>query len=314
MAAAFDYYQTNSLLAVAGSQAAIQALPQLRAPCRVGVPLEGYAEHQYNWQHAGHRVEQLTATSIDSQLAQLDVLVLINPNNPTGQHFSVDQLLDWHQRLAQRGGWLVVDEAFIDCQPQQSLLTHSPRPGLIVLRSVGKFFGLAGIRAGFVAAEPALLTRLQQWLGPWTLGGPTRQVCQQALSDQDWQQRTRQRLTVDQQRLQQLLASTSGKSIMGTELFQTLTIAQASEIYLAFARQGILLRLFEPQSRQPLLQQTKSPFQQQLQQQYQQHPTRSMLRFGLPGTEAGWRRLQAALEILGANNPLSPAHTAMATP
>ncbi|MBS7676289.1 aminotransferase class I/II-fold pyridoxal phosphate-dependent enzyme, partial [Vibrio cholerae] len=86
----------------------------------------------------------------DFFLDSLDVLVVVNPNNPTGLSLSPQRLLDWHSRLAQRGGWLVVDEAFIDVTPDLSLASHADQVGLIVLRSFGKFFGLAGVRLGFV--------------------------------------------------------------------------------------------------------------------------------------------------------------------
>jgi cobalamin biosynthetic protein CobC len=69
-------------------------------------------------------------------------------------------LLRWHKRLQKRGGWLVIDEAFMDATPAFSLACDSGRPGLIVLRSLGKFFGLAGVRAGCVLAEKNLTDRL----------------------------------------------------------------------------------------------------------------------------------------------------------
>ena len=73
-------------------------------------------------------------------------MVLVQPNNPTGALFARSRLLDWHARLARRGGWLVVDEAFIDPTPDASLAPMAGADGLVVLRSLGKFFGLAGAR------------------------------------------------------------------------------------------------------------------------------------------------------------------------
>ena len=156
-AAAAAYYGAESLLPVAGSQAAIQALPRLRALGRIGVLSPSYAEHAHAWRRAGHQVELLSADRLDTAIAQLDTLVLAHPNNPTGVRFPVDALLDWRARLAARGGWLVVDEAFMDATPEDSLAGQTGLPGLIVLRSLGKFFGLAGARVGFALAEPALL-------------------------------------------------------------------------------------------------------------------------------------------------------------
>ena len=151
-AIARDYYDAPALLPVAGSQAAIQALPQLRAPSRVGVLTPGYAEHAQAWRRAGHDVVGGGADELLARADRFEVVVLIHPNNPGAERFAVERLLALHASLAARGGWLVVDEAFIDATPDHSLCRYSPRDGLVVLRSVGKFFGLAGARAGFVAA------------------------------------------------------------------------------------------------------------------------------------------------------------------
>ncbi|RDE24748.1 threonine-phosphate decarboxylase [Motiliproteus coralliicola] len=272
--AAATYYGCDSLLPVAGSQAAIQSLPYLRPHCRVGFPLIGYEEHRYNWQQAGHQLTPLATDQISQLIDRLDVLVLINPNNPTGERFSTQQLLKWHATLARRGGWLIVDEAFIDPQPENSLLDHCPQPGLIVLRSVGKFFGLAGIRAGFVFADQSLLKPLAEKLGPWPLSGPTREACRQAFLDESWQQKTRQHLSQQSQRLQRLLGQYfDARNLRGTELFQTLSSPHATVLFQHFATRGILLRLFE---------------------------TEQLVRFGLPNHPGDWQRLDLALAELPA--------------
>jgi cobalamin biosynthetic protein CobC len=176
-AQAAQRYHAQSVLPVAGAQAAIQQLPQLRhAGSRVGLLTPCYAEHSQAWQRAGHQVLELQDDAVENALKGLDVLLLVNPNNPTCRVFAPQQLLDWHARLAARGGWLVVDEAFIDATPELSLAAHSHLPGLIVLRSFGKFYGLAGLRLGFVLAEPSLLNELHEGLGPWAVSGPARWV------------------------------------------------------------------------------------------------------------------------------------------
>ena len=172
--AARGFYGTSQLLAVAGSQAAIQALPGLRAPCRVALLAVSYAEHAYAWQQHGHQVCRMTEAEILQTDAQ--VVVIVNPNNPTAHRFSVAELLELHERLAKSGGWLVVDEAFMDATPEHSLAQFCPRQGLIVLRSPGKFFGLAGARVGFVLAENTVLDELAERLGPWPIAAPSRYV------------------------------------------------------------------------------------------------------------------------------------------
>ena len=262
------YYGTAHLLPVAGSQAAIQALPLLREPGPVGVLHPGYAEHAHAWQRAGHQVEALPVEALDAALDRLDALVLIHPNNPTGQRFDLATLLDWRARLAVRGGWLVVDEAFIDATPQDSLAGWIGLPGLIVLRSLGKFFGLAGARVGFALAEPALLERLQEALGPWTVSGPARWVAAQALQDRPWQEEMRIALHRSGKRLADLLKRQGLLVAGGTGLFQWVPLPEAAFWQEALARRGILVRCF-----------TDPPG----------------LRFGLPGVESEWRRLELAL-------------------
>jgi cobalamin biosynthetic protein CobC len=268
-AAARDYYGSEALLPVAGSQAAIQALPHLRQPCRVGLLANSYAEHRHAWSRAGHTLAPLAGLKeIEQRLPLLDVLILVRPNNPTGECYSLQHLLTWYAELASHGGWLVVDEAFIDLTPEQSLIPYS-RPGLIVLRSLGKFFGLAGARVGFVSAQTELLTRLAEQLGPWQISGPARWVAARALEDKGWQIETRRRLQTLTKRLQVLLCHYGLNPNGGCGLFQWVVTPKAETLQDALARQAILTRLFtQPQS----------------------------LRFGLPGEELDWRRLETALE------------------
>ncbi|GLO14003.1 threonine-phosphate decarboxylase [Pseudomonas putida] len=243
--AARTYYGASQLLPVAGSQAAIQALPLLRAAGRVGVLTPCYAEHPYAWQRAGHQLVELHEAQVDAVLDSLDVLVLVNPNNPTGRRVSREKLLGWHARLAERGGWLLVDEAFMDNTPADSVVDCTGREGLIVLRSFGKFFGLAGVRLGFVAAERSLLQRLAELLGPWTVNGPTRVLAQASLADEAAQRVQTERCAAASQRLARLLASTGLAPSGGCDLFQYVSSERAAALHEFLARRGILVRLFE---------------------------------------------------------------------
>ena len=264
--AARAYYGCTSLLPVPGTQAAIQILPRLRPPGRVAVLAPMYAEHAHAWRRAGHAVTELPAAAL-TKATDFDVLVLANPNNPTGERFAPATLLALHERLSP-SGWLVVDEAFVDAAPQDSLAGHDARAGLIVLRSLGKFFGLAGTRVGFVLAANDRLTAIADALGPWPLAGPARHVAKAALIDHGWQQRMRIALPARSARLQALLASHRLLSSGGCALFQWVCTPGAAALHRALAQRGILTRLFA----QP-----------------------ASLRFGLPGDEPDWRRLDKAL-------------------
>ncbi len=283
--AARTYYGTDSLLAVAGSQAAIQALPRLRPRGSVGVIAPGYNEHARAWQRAGHTVMPVSVDALDSAAADVDVLAVIHPNNPTGARFTTEILLHWHAQLAVRGGWLVVDEAFIDATPEQSLAPHCPRPGLIVLRSLGKFFGLAGARVGFVCAESGLLEALQALLGPWTVAAPSRQVATQALGDRDWQEAACRHLIRSGERLAALLTQYGLAPCGGCALFQWVRTPQAAALHEQLARRGILTRLFDDAQGRASVAGGRMP----------RATAPASLRFGLPGGDSDWARLTVAL-------------------
>jgi cobalamin biosynthetic protein CobC len=199
------------------------------------------------------------------------VLVVCNPNNPTGEHVPPAVLLEWHARLSARGGWLVVDEAFADSTPEASVARYTDRDGLVVLRSLGKFFGLAGARVGFVLATQSLLNDLTGWLGPWAIAGPSRFVARAALGDRTWQGTTRQRLRQDSQRLTALLTHHGLTPDGGCDLFQWARTPRALRMHDALARQGVLTRYFEAVP---------------------------SLRFGLPATAEDWLRLKAVLDSI----------------
>jgi len=264
--AAQAYYGAQQMLAVAGTQAAIQALPRLRLPSRVVVAAPSYAEHAYHWAQHGHTLRQVPYDALDAAVAECEVMVVVNPNNPTGATVPRELLLDWAARLSARGGWLIVDEAFGDTGAQASAAgtgAGSAMPeGLIVLRSVGKFFGLA--------ARPALLDALASLLGPWTVSGPAQQVALAALQDSAWQERMREQLRSSGLRLQNLLAAHGIRS-SGSALFQWWPEARAEDFHEHMARHGIWVRLFTKAARG--------------------------IRLGLPPDEAGWRRLELALTL-----------------
>lgn len=264
--AATCYYGTAELLPTAGTQPALQALPGLIAGERVTLLHPSYAEHRHAWRERQGRTcdpEQLA-----DHIPHSDVVVLVNPNNPTGTRFDTATLRDWHRQLSARGGTLIVDEAFIDTTPEHSLAAQAGTPGLVILRSLGKFFGLGGARVGFVLADAALRSRLADALGPWTLSGPARHVARTALLDSVWQAATRTRLLTDGTRLAALLHERGFCDPTGPALFRWLRTPRAPEIQDSLARHGILVRRFD-------------------------NP--ASLRFGLPATEHDWQRLGDAL-------------------
>ena len=278
LSAAAGYYHCSSLLPVSGSQWAIQTLPRLRQGCRVAVAGPTYAEHAHCWQRHGHEVQAVQTVSREQLLTaskSVDVLVLANPNNPTGTLHEKDFLLALYENLREHQGWLLVDEAFMDFEDAQSLLPlveSLQAEGLLVLRSPGKIFGLAGARLGFVFAWPELLHLLSEEQGPWALPAPCLEVFRPAFLDRSWQRHTFAELESLSGRLRALLSSYGLQDSAGTTLFCYVETSLAPVIYREMAAQGVLLRLFE----------SGSP----------------ALRIGLPGCEPDWQRLNSALASL----------------
>jgi len=267
-AAAAAYYGNDRLLVLPGSQAGIQTIPSLFRQLTVACVSPLYEEHPQAWQRARHTLRRLP--SLPRALAASTPNVLLcNPNNPTATTLSRAELLDAADRLQRRGGWLIVDEAFADPESENSIVAlagSDEAPNLIVLRSLGKFFGLAGARVGFVFCAADKLERLREMLGPWPVAHPSRAVARQALEDFDWQEATRKRLAASSQGLAEFLSPLG--DVARTALFCTLKTQRSCELAEHFARRAILVRHFE------------------------QH---GLVRFGLPGSEVAWQRLARAI-------------------
>jgi len=251
--AAADYYGCGEagILAVPGSQFALQFTPTLLPRGRVAMPLRGYAEHRAAWRDAGHAIVDYgdgaaLAALVDA--GAVDHAVVINPNNPTAQRLRKHTLENLHRRLQDNGGWLVVDEAFVDAYPEDSLAGQCPSPGLAVYRSVGKFFGLAGIRLGFLLASPALCSQLASRMPPWPLSHPARWIGERALADREWQREQRRRLDETSTQWPQALQSRlPALAFAATALFATGSGAAryCAALYEALARRAVLVRKFD---------------------------------------------------------------------
>ena len=280
-AAARTYGVANSdIIVVAdGSQTLLQWLPRLLPSARTAIVTPTYGEYATCWQAAGHDIVFVPdlAAATDAQ-----TIVLANPNNPDGRRVEPDALLSLADRCAAHGGWLIVDEAFADATPEISVAPQAGRGGLVVLRSFGKFFGLAGLRLGFALAPPDFAQRLRSALGPWPVSGPALAIGTRALADHAWCGWTRDRLRRDSARLAILLRKSGLQVVDATAQFCLAAHDQAPALFDHLGRHGILVRAFTAQ------------------------PT--WLRFGLP-TPEGFARLDAALSGWSASsaNSLSPA-------
>jgi cobalamin biosynthetic protein CobC len=254
------------VVAAPGTQVLLSLAAALAPPERAVVLGPTYAEHGRVAAASGFRVEEVGDVA---GLRDADLAVVVNPNNPDGRIVARDALLALAGELSARS-LLVVDEAFMEVGPRDTSLAGNVGAGnIIVLRSFGKFYGLAGLRLGFALAEPAIAERLAAWLGPWPVSAAAISIGAAALADHPWMDMTRARLAEAASRLDRLLCGAGLAIIGGTPLFRLVHTAQASDAFHHLGRAGILVRRFSQRG--------------------------AWLRFGLPAGEADWLRLEAAL-------------------
>jgi cobalamin biosynthetic protein CobC len=250
--------------AAPGTQMLIDLIPRLWPARGVAVLGPTYAEHAHAWAKQGARVS--TVGAFDA-LDGAEVAVVVNPNNPDGQRTPPARLLGLADRMAARGGLLLVDEAFADLEGA-GIAAALPHPGLIVLRSFGKTYGLAGLRLGFALAGPERAAAIRAALGPWAVSGPALAIGARALADGDWLAATAARLAAECRDLDALLAAAGPRVVGGTKLFR-LAEGDAPAMFGRLGEAGIFVRRFA------------------------EHPR--WLRFGLPGTPEAWARLRRVL-------------------
>jgi cobalamin biosynthesis protein CobC len=251
-----------TIVAAPGTQVLIQLLPRLMPTSRVAIVGPTYAEHQLCWRRAGHDVAVVPDIA---EAAGADIVVVVNPDNPTGRLVAPQALRAVETAL------LVVDEAFIDLLPTEASLAGELPANTVVLRSFGKTYGLAGVRLGFAVAPARFARRLRDELGPWAVSGPTLEIGRLALADDAWLQVAATRLTKDQARLDALLIEAGFTILGGTTLFRLGEHGDARRMIDLLGQQGIHVRAFEHQP--------------------------AWLRFGLPANEEEFRRLATALYL-----------------
>ncbi|MCQ8278755.1 threonine-phosphate decarboxylase CobD [Acetobacteraceae bacterium KSS8] len=255
-----------------GSQMLISLLPLL-LPCRRSLVLDpGYAGHEAAWRRSGASVHRAgTAEALSDMAAENTVLALCNPNNPDGRRLDPAALRALVERCERLGAWLVIDEAYADLEPDvpraAELLARFER--LVILRSFGKSYGLAGMRFGVLLGRPGIVRAMADLMGPWPVSGPALAIATRALADQDWRRNAAGRAAHASSRLDRLLHEAGWTAVGGTALFRLAASPDAADRWRGLAAQGLLARRFEDRA--------------------------DRLRFGLPPDEPAWRRLSDAL-------------------
>lgn len=267
-ARAYGAAAVDHVVAAPGTQILLPLVASLVAPGPAMVLSPTYAEHARTAALAEHRVEAVTRFE---QLFEAKLAIVVNPNNPDGRIVERAQLLELAAHLAKKDGLLVVDEAFMDVGPRgESVAGDVGQGGVVVLRSFGKFFGLAGLRLGFAIASSPVAERLAAWFGPWAVSGSALEIGLRALNDLEWQDAVRETLQEEAERLDHVLSRHGLQVFGGTDLFRYLIDSRAPDLFDTLGKKGIVLRSF---SEMP-----------------------DALRVGLPGGEAEFDRLDVALQ------------------
>ena len=242
MAAAFGA-PSDSLILSPGSELLIRLLPTIISPRRVAIQSPTYGDHSRVWRSAG--CEVVEAEDPLAEAGRADAVIVCNPNNPDGRTFTPDELEQTRRQLAAHNGWLIVDEAYADLDPAHSLAPDGGRDNLIVLRSFGKFFGLAGIRLGALIGPGHVLSLMSERLGVWPVSGPALAIGRQAYDDHAWQAETRDRLKAARIRLDALLAGAGLNIAGGCDLFRLVRTPDATTLWQTLAERGLYVRRFD---------------------------------------------------------------------
>ncbi len=251
--AARDFWQVPdgaAILPAPGASALIAAIPTLANAASVEITKPTYNEHAGAFENHGWQVTDSGPTS---------ARVLVHPNNPDGRIWTAE---DANAPLT------VIDESFCDICPEHTLIDLANRPGTVILKSFGKFWGLAGLRLGFAIGDPALIARLRMLQGPWAVSGPALRIGAQALRDHTWAEETRIRLATDRARLDDVMTARGADLVGGTDLFRLYEVDDAAAWQEKLARHQIWSRIF--------------PY------------SGTYLRLGLPPA-TGWARFEAAV-------------------
>ena len=238
------------------------AIPRLSPPGEAAILGPTYNEHAASFTAAGWSVAEVSGLE---ELAGADLAVVVNPNNPDGRRFTPEDLV----ALRTQVGRLVVDESFVDPEPTLSLAPRLPVDGLLVLRSFGKFYGLAGLRLGFVLGSAEDIAALSALAGPWPVSGAAIEIGTAALRDGGWREESRVRLRDDCQRLDHLAEGAGWRLVGGAALFRTYETPDAGEAQAQLAHGRVWSRIF--------------PY------------SKTWLRLGLPGDDVEFKQLARAL-------------------
>lgn len=256
------------LIATPGTEIALRLLPFVAPAGAVAIVGPTYESHRDAWATTKRHVVEIS--EIGDIPDNAAIVVLANPNNPDGRILAPTNLDDLAARLASRAGVLVVDEAFADLDPKVSIMPSLDAVPAVVLRSFGKFFGLAGLRLGFVGGSATIVDQLRTLLGDWPVSNAALTIGRAALADRHWQIATRLEIAGKAEHMQAIMHRHGLPIVGGTDLFTLVEHPTAFLIHTHLAKVGIWTRSFSDRL--------------------------DRIRFGLPANETSFVRLDEGLQ------------------
>ena len=244
--------KSSVVLGASGVSSLIAIIPFLNPLSTVSIQQPTYSEYKLSFERVGYKVLKTGG----------EINVIVNPNNPDGKIQEANEILENHKRLT------IIDESFCDLYPENSLINLASQPGFIILKSFGKFWGLAGLRLGFAIGRPETVNPIKYALGPWQISGPALSIGCQALHDIKWAEKTRANLYESAIRLDKIMRRY--KLIGGTNLYRLYFVTDAKKLFRKLASNKVLIRNFDY--------------------------NRNWVRIGLPKQEKDWEILEKALK------------------
>ena len=184
---------------------------------------------------------------LEKAAAGADLVVLCNPNNPTGTLLERDALSRLAGTLVGAGKQVVIDEAFIEYAPGESLIREAAkRRGLIVLRNFTKFYGMPGLRLGYLCAHPSLVKKLDEAKEPWSVNTLAVKAAVAALSDKGFTRKSLRVFREEQAFMLGALGNIGGVKVFPSSanffLVRLPENAEAGPLSERMAEKGILIR------------------------------------------------------------------------
>jgi cobalamin biosynthesis protein CobC len=274
------YFECESVLAVTGIESGISALARLfqtwYGSMRVVLAEPSFDQWDKRFRRANHVVLDWPVDCVlEGDIPECDVVVLGRPVNPTCQMMGIKQVKLLARRLREQGGWLILDEAYLDWTGEDSYASFIEAEPAIVLRSVAPFTGLSGANLAFVCGPKAVCTALLNEVGTQAVSSPQWWLALQYFKADSWREEQVDRLAQVCARLEGLWRLKLGPdtSIHSGGYFISFVHSNSEQWAMKLEHLGVLVRTYPAEQ--------------------------SILRCGVPKTESDWLRLAQAINSLG---------------